>query len=113
MTEVYYKIDSREERLPKWAQDHINQLRSGIRTMQRALEQDTSDANTFLECQHPIEPEALGKDSRIIFKVDDSESSWLDTFRVHIEKGTLKIYAAGTVTIRPTSSNCLDIRMER
>lgn len=112
MADVYYKILPQEERLPKWAQDHINQLRSAIRTMQRALEQDVSDANTFLQSQHPIENEALGKDSRIIFKLDGKNSGWADQYTVHIEKGVLKIYAATTVSIRPTSSNCIELRMD-
>lgn len=112
MSDVYYKILPQEERLPKWAQDHINQLRSSIRTMQRALEQDVSDADTFLQCPHPLEDEALGKGSRIIFKVDEVNSGWRDRYTVHVDKGVLKIYAATTVNIRPTSSNCIEIRMD-
>jgi len=111
--DVYYKIDPREGNLPKWVQDHLNSLRASIRTMQKALEQDVNDSNTFLQCQHPIENEALGKDSRIIFKVSNAKnSSWADQFTVHIEGDTLKIYAATTVLIKPTSSNLLEIRME-
>jgi hypothetical protein len=109
--DIYYKIDSREERLPKWAQDHMNSLRSSIRQMQKALEQDVNDSNTFLQCQHPIEDEALGKDARIIFKVPRGKA-WGDQFNVHVEGDTLKVYAATTVLIKPTSSNCLEIRME-
>lgn len=109
--DIYYKIDPREERLPKWAQDHLNSLRASIRQMQKALEQDVNDSNTFLQCSHPIENEALGKDARIIFKVPTGKA-WGDEFNVHIEGDTLKIYAATTVLIKPTSSNCLEIRME-
>lgn len=108
---IYYKIDSREERLPKWAQEHINSFRSAIRQMQRALEQDVNDADTFLQCTHPIEDEALGKGSRIIFKTG-SEKIWNDQFSVHIQGDTLKIHASTTVLIKPTSSNMLEIRME-
>jgi hypothetical protein len=109
--DIYYKIDPREERLPKWAQDHLNSLRGSIRTMQKALEQDVNDSNTFLQCQHPIENEALGKDARIIFKVPAGRA-WGDEFNVHVEGDTLKVYAATTVLIKPTSSNCIEIRME-
>lgn len=109
--DIYYKIDPREERLPKWAQDHMNSLRGSIRSMQKALEQDINDSNTFLQCQHPIENEALGKSPRIIFKVPTGKA-WGDEFNVHIEGDTLKIYAATTVIMKPTSSNCIEIRME-
>lgn len=109
--DIYYKIDPREERLPKWAQDHINSFRSSIRTMQRALEQDVSDSNTFLQSSHQVEDEALGKDVRIIFKVPTGKA-WGDEFNVHVNGDTLKVYAATTVLIKPTSSNCLEIRME-
>lgn len=108
---MYYKIDPREERLPKWAQDHINSFRSTIRTMQRALEQDVSDSNTFLQGPHPVEPEALGKSPRIIFRTS-SKSGWANQLTVHIEDDMLKVYAATTVLIKPTSSSCLEIRME-
>jgi hypothetical protein len=108
---MYYKIDPREERLPKWAQDHLNSLRASIRTMQKALEQDVSDSNTFLQGPHEVENEALPKDSRIIFKTGDRRG-WADQFTVHVENDTLKIYAATTVLIKPTSSNLLEIRME-
>lgn len=112
--DIYYKIDPREGNLPKWVQDHLNSLRHSIRQMQQALEQDVNDSNTFLQCQHPIENEALPKDARIIFKVDKTakNNSWADQFTVHIEGDTLKIYAATTVLIKPTSSNLLEIRME-
>lgn len=109
--DIYYKIDPREKNLPKWVQDHINSLRGAIRTMQKALEQDVNDTNTFLQCSHPIEDEALPKDARIIFKTGDKRG-WADQFQVHIENDTLKIYAATTVLIKPTSSNLLEIRME-
>lgn len=109
--DIYYKIDPREERLPKWAQDHMNSLRSSIRIMQKALEQDVEDSNTFLQGPHPIEPEALPKDARIIFKVPRGQA-WGDEFNVHVEGDTLKVYAATTVLIKPTSSNCLELRME-
>jgi hypothetical protein len=109
--EIYYKIDPREDRLPKWAQDHMNALRSSIRQMQKALEQDVNDTNTFLQCSHPIEDEALPKNARIIFKTDE-KTTWADQFQVHIENDTLKIYAATTVLIKPVSSNLIEIRME-
>lgn len=108
----YYKIDPREKNLPKWVQDHINALRGTIRTMQRALEQDIGDSNTFLKSPtHEIDDEALGKSPRIQFNTT-SNSPWNNTFQVHVEDKVLKIYAAGTVNIRPTSSNCLEIRMD-
>lgn len=109
--DIYYKIDPREERLPKWAQDHINSFRVAIRTMQKALEQDVGDSNTFLQGPHGIENEALGKDARIIFKVP-AGNAYGDEFNVHVDGDTLKVYAATTILIKPTSSNCLDIRME-
>ena len=109
--DIYYKIDPREDRLPKWAQEHMNLLRGSIRQMQKALEQDVNDSDTFLQCQHPIENEALGKGARIIFKVPTGKA-WGDEFNVHIDGDTLKVYAATTVLVKPTSSNCLEIRME-
>lgn len=109
--DIYYKIDPREERLPKWAQDHLNSLRASIRQMQKALEQDINDSNTFLQGPHGIEPEALGKSPRITFKVPTGKA-WGDEFNVHVDGDTLKVYAATTVLIKPTSSNCLEIRME-
>lgn len=108
---MYYKIDPREGTLPKWVQEHINSLRTSIRTMQQALEQDVGDSNTFLQGPHEVENEALGKSPRIIFKVPAGKA-WGDEFNVHVEGDTLKIYAATTVLIKPTSSNCLEIRME-
>lgn len=108
---MYYKIDPREERLPKWAQDHMNSLRASIRTMQKALEQDVSNSNTFLQGPHEIENEALGDSPRIIFKVPTGKA-WGDEFNVHIDGDTLKVYAATTVVMKPTSSNCIEIRME-
>lgn len=108
---MYYKIDSREGNLPKWVQDHINSLRGTIRTLQRALEQDVNDSNTFLQGPHEVENEALGKSPRIIFKVPRGQA-WGDEFNVHVEGDTLKIYAATTVIMKPTSSNCIEIRME-
>lgn len=108
----YYKIDPREERLPKWAQDHLNSLRGTIRTMKKALEQDTTDSNTFIQAPtHDIEDEAIGKSPRIRF-VTTNESSWNNTFQVHVEDRVLKIYASATCNVRPTSSNCLEIRMD-
>jgi hypothetical protein len=109
--EIYYKIDPREERLPKWAQDHINSFRSAIRQMQKALEQDVADSNTFLQCSYPIQDEALGNSPRIIFNTGDPRGL-TDKFNVHIEGDTLKIYAATTVLIKPTSSNLIEVRME-
>lgn len=109
--EIYYKIDPREDRLPKWAQDHMNSMRASIRTMQKALEQDVDDSNTFLQGPHEVENEALGNSPRIIFKVSESKA-WGDEFNVHIEGDTLKVYAATTVIMKPTSSNCIEIRME-
>lgn len=108
---MYYKIDPREDRLPKWAQDHLNSLRASIRTMQRALEQDVSNSNTFLQGPHEVENEALGNSPRIIFKVPRGQA-WGDEFNVHVEGDTLKVYAATTVVMKPTSSNCIEIRME-
>lgn len=108
---MYYKIDPREERLPKWAQDHMNSLRASIRTMQKALEQDVSNSNTFLQGPHEVENEALGNSPRIIFKVPTGKS-WGDEFNVHIDGDTLKVYAATTVVMKPTSSNCIEMRME-
>jgi hypothetical protein len=108
---MYYKIDPREGSLPKWVQDHLNSLRASIRTMQKALEQDVGDSNTFLQGPHEVEDEALGKSPRIIFKTGDKRG-WADQFQVHIEGDTLKIYAATTVLIKPTSSNLLEVRME-
>lgn len=108
----YYKIDAREDRLPKWAQDHINQLRGTIRTMQRALEQDVGDSNTFIKAPtHEIEDEAIGNSPRILF-VTDNKNMFSRDYQVHIEGSVLKVYASGTVNVRPTSSNCLEIRMD-
>jgi len=108
---MYYKIDPREGTLPKWVQEHINSLRGTIRTLQKALEQDVNDSNTFLQGPHEVENEALGKSPRIIFKVPRGQA-WGDEFNVHVEGDTLKIYAATTVIMKPTSSNCIEIRME-
>lgn len=108
----YYKIDPREERLPKWAQDHLNALRGTIRTMQRALEQDIGDSNTFIKAPtHEVEDEAIGKNTRIVFYTGD-KGLFAREYQVHIEGKVLKVYAAGTVNVRPTSSNCLEIRMD-
>ena len=108
---MYYKIDPREGTLPKWVQEHINSLRGTIRTLQKALEQDVNDSNTFLQGPHEVENEALGKSPRIIFKVPRGQA-WGDEFNVHVEGDTLKVYAATTVIMKPTSSNCIEIRME-
>lgn len=108
---IYYKIDPREERLPKWAQEHMNALRNSILTMQRALEQDISNSNTFLKTEHSVEDEALGKSPRVVFKTNN-DRPWLNEFQVHIEDDTLRIFAATTMIIKPTSSNMLQIRME-
>lgn len=112
MARDYYKIDPREKSLPKWVQDHINSLRGTIRTMQKALEQDVSDSNTFLQGPHEIDnDEALGKSPRILFAVEGG-AVWNNRFQVHVEGKVLKIYASGTLNMRPTSSNCLEIRMD-
>jgi len=37
--------------------------------------------------------------------------AWGDEFNVHVEGDTLKVYAATTVIMKPTSSNCIEIRM--
>lgn len=108
----YYKIDPREDRLPKWAQDHINSLRGTIRTLQSELVQDVSNSNTFRKAQYPLEDEALGKDARIKF-VTTSKSSWNNTFEIHIEGDVLKIYCSSAPSMKPTSSNCIEMRMER
>lgn len=109
--DVYYKIDTREERLPKWAQDHINSLRSAVRQLHAELEQDVTDSNTFRKAQYPLPDEALGKEARIKFVT--SKSSWNNTFEVHIEGDTLKIYCTSAPSMKPTSSNCIEMRMER
>lgn len=109
MYEIYYKIDPREERLPKWAQDQLKGMRASMRSMQRALEQDVSDANTFLQASYPIQDEALGKDVRIVFKTE--VKGWRSDFTVHIEGDILHVGADCGVTMRPTASNRLEIRM--
>lgn len=109
---LYYKIDPREEGLPKWVQEHLNHLRRSIRTLQDALEQDVSDANTFLRGPHGVEPEALGKNVRVIFRVGEGKRHWARDMTVHTEDGVLKIMSDATVSIRPTASNVLEIRMD-
>lgn len=109
MDGIYYKIDPREERLPKWAQEQIKGMRASMRRMQRALEQDVSDANTFLQASYPIKDEALGKDVRIIFKT--TNRGWRSDFTVHIEGDILHVGAACGVEIKPSASNRLEIRM--
>jgi hypothetical protein len=109
---VYYKIDPREDRLPKWAQDHIASLRHSILAMQRALEQDVTNTNTFLKASYPIEDEALPNEARIVFKTA-SEKRFGRFFEVHIEGEVLKIYCESAPSIKPTSSNCLELKMER
>lgn len=106
---VYYKIDPREERLPKWAQDQLKGLRASVRQMQRALEQDTSDSDTFLQCSHPIQDEALGKGARILFRT--GASSWNNEFSVHVEESLLMISATSRVSVSPSAANRLEIRM--
>lgn len=108
---TYYKIDPREKNLPKWVQDHINSLRSTIRSQQAELEQDVSDSNTFRKAQYPLEDEALGKDTRIKFMTD--RNHWNNAFEVHMESGVLKIYCTSAPSIKPTSSNCIELRLER
>lgn len=108
---TYYKIDPREKQLPKWVQDHINSLRSTIRTQQQELEQEVGDSNTFRRAQYPIEDEALGKDTRIKFVT--TKSTWNNTFEVHIEGDVLKIYCTSAPSITPTSSNCIELEMRR
>lgn len=109
----YYKIDPREKNLPKWVQDHINSLRATIRNQQRALEQDIGDSNTFLVSPgHEIEDEALGKSPRIRF-MTSGNSSWNNQMQIHVEGDVVKVYAAGTLNMRPTSSNCLELRMDQ
>lgn len=111
MYEIYYKIDPREDRLPKWAQDQLKGMRASMRSMQRALEQDVSDANTFLQCQYPIKDEALGKDVRIVFRT--AERGWRTDFTVHIEGDILHVGASTGIAFKPTSSNRAEIWMPK
>lgn len=109
----YYKIDPREKNLPKWVQDHINSLRGTIRTLQKELVQDVGDSNTFRRSvTHEVEDEALGKSPRIKF-VTTERSSWNNEYQVHVEDDVLFVYASATVSMRPTSSNCIEIRMDK
>lgn len=108
---TYYKIDPREKQLPKWVQEHINSLRSTIRTQQAELEQDVGDSNTFRKAQYPLEDEALGKNTRIKFVT--SKAHWNNAFEIHIEDDVLKIYCTSAPSIKPTSSNCIEMRLER
>jgi len=108
MYEIYYKIDPREERLPKWAQDQLKGMRASMRSMQRALEQDVSDANTFLRANHPIPDEALGKDVRVLFKL--GARGWRDDYTVNIEGGFLHVSAPSTLMVVATASNRIQIK---
>jgi hypothetical protein len=110
--DVYYRIEPWEDRLPKKAQDHIRYLRASIRTLQSALEQDVSDSDTFLQVSHSVEPEALGKGPMILFRIDVDNLRGRE-FRVSIKGEVLQVYADTGLIYKPTSTNIVELRMDR
>lgn len=108
---IYYKIDAREDRLPLWAQEHMDSLRRSIRTLQAEFDQDVSDADTFMENNYAVPPEALGKGVRVLFKVT-GETRWPKEFEVKIKDNKLHVASTSQLIIRQTVSNRMEIGIE-
>jgi hypothetical protein len=111
---VYYKILPGEERLPKKWQQHLDSLRSSIRTLQQELEVPTEDSDTFLKSVHAyaeVADEPVGKGRRVIFVMDRERHN--REVEVYLDDdGYLHVYGASSLVIELQSSNVFKVRIK-
>lgn len=95
------------ERLPKWAQAHIEKLKRDLAYAHAKLEAGPEDSDTFADPHHDVQ-RPLGKRPTIAFQM--GEDRWDRILIYRTEDGELDICGSGILAVMPRASNSLRVR---
>lgn len=106
---------ARFERLPKWAQDKIKNLKRDLEHATAKLREGPEDSNTFSHPYSDLHRKPLGRDTSVGFYLDNDENDRL-YFKVclttdHERNQVLEIYGSHGYQIIPRSSNSILIKL--
>lgn len=110
-------VDPREDKLPKWAQVHIDNLR---RTAERATDEldafrsgtyGPADTDTYSDSYRDQERLNLPKGGTIAFVLGYDHN---DEIRARVRyDGELEIQGLGAITVEPQASNVVVVKLKR
>lgn len=106
MTDFPQSGDPKFDRLPKWAQNRIEQLEANVEYWQKKANEGPEDSDTFIQ-QYLPENKPLGNSPIVLFKFDNLD--YRDQIEVQNCGDLIRVRGEDILSIKPVASNVVEI----